>query len=200
MRDTGRAHKALRSRQRLLHDDGAGQVDDSDDEECVSPRKMMRHNSGDVTAQKAAEYGSRNVGRHRPADELPGEFFIDVGHDDDDHAGHEDSLHESPEDELMQVLRGGRQQGRRRQCVQRRDDHLLAAHGFRQQPDERRGQRHCQDSRAHRQRNRNRRCVEDLLQIGEQRLRVIDVKECAHARQHAGDDGGARWSDFYAGY
>ena len=34
--------------------------------------------------------------------------------------------------------------------------------------------------------------VEYALQIGKQRLRVIHVQERTHARQHAGDDGGAR--------
>ena len=50
---------------------------------------------------------------------LPRKLLVDVGHDDHDDAGHEHSLHESPEDELLQVLRGCRQQRRNGQRVKR---------------------------------------------------------------------------------
>ena len=61
MRDAGRAHKALRSWQRSLHDDRSRKVDDPDDKKCVSPRKMMRYHARDVASQKAAQHRPRNV-------------------------------------------------------------------------------------------------------------------------------------------
>ena len=190
--DARGTHEALRPWQRPLHDDRTRKIDDPDDEKCLPPRKMMGHHSGDISSQKAAQYRPRNVRGHCPTNELPRKLLIDVRHDDDDHPGHEHPLHEAPEDELMQVLRSRRQQGWGGQRVKRWDDDLLAADGLRQQSDERRGQRHRQDGGAHRQRDRNFRGIEDLLQIRKQRLRVIHVQERAHSREHAGDNGGPR--------
>ena len=92
----------------------------------------------------------------------------------------------------MQVLRGRRQQRRHRQSIERRNDDFLASDGFRQQADERRGERHRQDRGADGEADGDLRGVIKTLQIGKQRLRVIDVEEGTHPGQHAGGDGDAR--------
>ena len=44
--------------QRMLHDHRARQIDEADYDEGVLPTKMLRHDAGDVSSEKAAQHAA----------------------------------------------------------------------------------------------------------------------------------------------
>ena len=185
-------HEVLRDRQPALHHDRARQVHDADDKERIAPIQMVCDHPRDEPPAESAQHSSRNVRSHGAADIGAAELFADVGHDDHDHAGNEDALHETPEDELVQVLRGSGEHGRHSQGIKRGNDDALAADRLREQSDERRGERDGKDRGADGEADGDFRGVIKPLQIGKQRLGVINVEKGTHPGQHAGGDGDAR--------